>query len=166
MQKFPLLHFLPKFQKQRNRIWMNKKIFHAAIFFNCHTGKTGAEMWNPLEEFSLYNKSVLTLTRSEAGFNVKRCTKAVPIDIRSIDDCPKKTKKKKKHTVTLRKNKLKYELPKTLPFPAWAWLMIFLSNKRFTNHLFFSLMPCPKVFRSYFRLGANWHSTLFFSPAL
>ena len=63
-------------------------------------------------------------------------------------------------------NKLKYELPKTLPFPAWAWLMIFLSNKRFTNHLFFSLMPCPKVFRSYFRLGAKWHSTLFFFPSL
>lgn len=53
-------------------------MFHAAIFFNCYTGKTGAEMRNPLEEFSLYNKSVLTLTKSEAGFRVECCTKAVP----------------------------------------------------------------------------------------
>lgn len=90
------------------------------FFFNCYTGKTGAEMGNPLEEFSPYNKSVLIRTSSEASFNVEHYTKAVPIDIRSIDDCPKKTKKKKRHTVTLRKNKLKYELPKTLPFPAWA----------------------------------------------
>ena len=83
-----------------------------------------------------------------------------------VEGAPCRRLSTKQHTVTLRKNKLKYELPKTLPFPAWAWLMIFLSNKRFTNHLFFSLMPCPKVFRSYFRLGANWHSPLFFFPAL
>lgn len=112
---------------------------------------------------SLYNKSVLTLTKSEAGFRVECCTKAAPYWHKIHRRLSQKDrKKKKKYTATLRKNKLKYELPKTLPFPAWAWLMIFLSNKRFTNHLFFSLMPCPKVFRSYFRLGANWHSTLFF----
>ena len=70
-----------------------KKISCCNFFFNCYTGKTGAEMWNPLEEFSPYNKSGLTLTKREVGFNVECCTKAVPIDIRSIDDCPKKTKK-------------------------------------------------------------------------
>lgn len=35
----------------------------------------------------------------------------------------------------------------------------FLPNKRFTNHLLYSLMPRPKVPLSYFRHRAKQHST-------
>lgn len=102
LHEVPLLHCVPQFLKAKEWQMNEKKKKHHILhchFFNCYMGKTGAEMWNPLEEFSLQNTSALTPSELALMWNgvQKQCL--------STEDpwltVPKRRKEKKEKKKTL-----------------------------------------------------------------
>lgn len=118
-KKILFLIFFLNFQKQRSASWMEKKIYPMLygfwlglvvlfFFFNCYIGRTGAEMWNPSEEFSRVEQTSSDIPLKWSGLYAGNLQSGDYRLISTVDVF----KTKKKYTVTLRKNKLKYELQK------------------------------------------------------